>query len=281
MTFLRGCYHQILGPRRQLPKLSNGLCRHAGAYVRLDLHLRWQAPESYVERGNAFALIPGHGILPDCSAAEQPTIEGSSFARHASERGHGTLEGVPDNKLDVVPNALGWRLGPSNSAILPRASRDKRGNGTLVSPSLRERHEGVAARPGGAYRRAVLWSLPAYCRRGERDNSIMSPIAKSLAEEDLRKIASYFAAKSWPARSATATPAPPPKGNRAMPAMPSAEFSGWAAGAASGGSQLRIPRHVDAQFCRQLTDQQGDMPKFMEMLTDSERDAIAHYLSDL
>jgi hypothetical protein len=107
MMFLRGCYHQILGPRRHLPKLSNGLCRHAGAYVRLNLHLGWQAAESYVERSNAFALIPGHRLLPDCSAAEQPTIEGNSFARHASERGHGTLGGVPDNKLDVVPNALG------------------------------------------------------------------------------------------------------------------------------------------------------------------------------
>jgi mono/diheme cytochrome c family protein len=32
------------------------------------------------------------------------------------------------------------------------------------------------------------------------------------------------------------------------------------------------------------TDQRtnnGDMPKFMQMLTDSERDAIARYLSDL
>src|SRR5262249_7117874 len=98
MTFLRGCYPQILGPRRPPPKLSNGLCRHAGAYVRLNLHLGWQAAESYVERSNAFALIPGHRLLPDCSAAEQPTIEVNSFARHASERGHGTLEGVPDNK---------------------------------------------------------------------------------------------------------------------------------------------------------------------------------------
>jgi hypothetical protein len=41
-----------------------------------------------------------------------------------SEREHGMLEGLPDNKLDVVPNALGWRLGRSNSAILTRASRD-------------------------------------------------------------------------------------------------------------------------------------------------------------
>src|SRR5262249_13795328 len=33
---------------------------------------------------------------------------------------------VPDNKLDVVPNALKWRLGRSNSAILTRESRDKK-----------------------------------------------------------------------------------------------------------------------------------------------------------
>jgi hypothetical protein len=81
--------------------------------VSLNVHLGWQAAESYVERSNAFALIPGHTLLPDCSAAGQPTIEDTSFARHASERGHGTLEGVPDNKVDGVPNALGWRLGRS------------------------------------------------------------------------------------------------------------------------------------------------------------------------
>src|SRR5258706_12799644 len=104
-TFLRGCYHQILGPRRHLPKFSNSLCRHAGTCVRLNLHLGWQAAESYVERSNAFALIPGHRVLVDCSAAEQPAIEGAPLARHASERGHGTLEGSTDDKSDVLPNA--------------------------------------------------------------------------------------------------------------------------------------------------------------------------------
>src|SRR5436190_18237229 len=49
-------------------------------------------------------------------------------------------------------------------------------------------------------------------RNGERDNPIMSPIAQSLAEEDLRKIASYFAAKTWPALNAASTSAPLPKG---------------------------------------------------------------------
>jgi hypothetical protein len=58
------------------------------------------------------------------------------FVRHASERGHETLEGVPDNKLSRVPNALGWRLGPSNSAILPRASRDKKRHTARAAPSV-------------------------------------------------------------------------------------------------------------------------------------------------
>src|SRR6266699_6227038 len=45
--------------------------------------------------------------------------------------GTGRSKGVPDNKLDVVPNALEWRLGEwrlgrADSAILRRASRDKK-----------------------------------------------------------------------------------------------------------------------------------------------------------
>src|SRR5262245_14910974 len=34
-------------------------------------------------------------------------------------------------------------------------------------------------------------------RNGERSSGIMSPIARDLAEGDLRKIAAYFAAKPW------------------------------------------------------------------------------------
>src|SRR3982751_2483940 len=48
-------------------------------------------------------------------------------------------------------------------------------------------------------------------RNGERRSAVMAPIAKDLAEGDLRKIAAYFAAKAWPARRAPAKPAAPPK----------------------------------------------------------------------
>src|SRR3989454_12372472 len=46
-------------------------------------------------------------------------------------------------------------------------------------------------------------------RNGERNGPVMSPIAKDLAEGDLRKIAAYFAAKTWPARRSAKSPLPP------------------------------------------------------------------------
>jgi len=57
MAFLRGCYHQILGPLLHLPKFGNGLCGYSDASVHLDSHLIWQAAKSYVERGSAFGFI--------------------------------------------------------------------------------------------------------------------------------------------------------------------------------------------------------------------------------
>src|SRR6266496_2463074 len=57
MAFLRRCYHQILGPRHDLPKFANGFCRYSGARVCLDPHLIWQPTKSYVECGNALGLI--------------------------------------------------------------------------------------------------------------------------------------------------------------------------------------------------------------------------------
>src|SRR5262245_31346450 len=63
MVLLRGCYHQILSPRRYLPKFANGRCRHSDVWVRLDPHLSWQAPKSYVQRGNAFGLVSHQGSL--------------------------------------------------------------------------------------------------------------------------------------------------------------------------------------------------------------------------
>src|SRR5262245_50113427 len=74
-------------------------------------------------------------------------MEGTPFARHASERRHGTLEGVPENELDEVPDALKWRLGRFHSAILPSESRGEKRQWDL------RRGSGRSAKPAGGRRR--------------------------------------------------------------------------------------------------------------------------------
>ena len=118
-------------------------------------------------------------------------------------------------------------------------------------------------------------------RNGERDNPIMSPIAKNLAEEDLRKIAFYFAAKSWPARSAPAKPAPPPKGITQCQPCHEPNFEGGPPAPRLAGLSYEYLVTSMRSFAENERTNNGDMPKFMQMLTESERDAIARYLSDL
>src|SRR5215470_8980337 len=63
MAFLRGCYHQVLGPRRNLAKLADGLGRHANVFVRLNLHRVRQATERHLERGNVSGFASHLGFL--------------------------------------------------------------------------------------------------------------------------------------------------------------------------------------------------------------------------
>jgi hypothetical protein len=57
-AILRSCYGQILRPRGYLPKFTYRLWRRLDAWVHLDPHLIWQATESYMERRDAFGLVP-------------------------------------------------------------------------------------------------------------------------------------------------------------------------------------------------------------------------------
>ena len=116
-------------------------------------------------------------------------------------------------------------------------------------------------------------------RSGDRDNPIMSPIAKGLAQEDLRKIAAYFAAKSWPAQHAAATSASPPKGIAQPCHQPN--FEGGPPAPRLAGLSYEYLVASMRGFAADERANNGDMPKFMQALTDSERDAMARYLSAL
>ena len=118
-------------------------------------------------------------------------------------------------------------------------------------------------------------------RNGERDNPIMSPIAKGLAQEDLRKIAAYFAAKSWPAQRATAAPAPPPNGIAQCQPCHQPNFEGGPPAPRLAGLSYEYLAAAMRAFAAEERTNNLDMPKFMQMLTGRERNAIARYLSAL
>jgi cytochrome c553 len=118
-------------------------------------------------------------------------------------------------------------------------------------------------------------------RSGDRDNPIMSPIAKGLAQDDLRKIAAYFAAKSWPAQHAAAAPASPPNGIAQCQPCHQPDFAGGSPAPRLAGLSYEYLVASMRGFAADERTNNGDMPKFMQALTDSERDAIARYLSAL
>jgi cytochrome c553 len=118
-------------------------------------------------------------------------------------------------------------------------------------------------------------------RSDDRDNPIMSPLAKALAQEDLRKIAAYFAGKSWPAQHASAASASPPVGIAQCQPCHQPNFEGGAPAPRLAGLSYEYLVASMRDFSADERTNNGDMPKFMKALTDSERDAMARYLSAL
>ncbi len=117
-------------------------------------------------------------------------------------------------------------------------------------------------------------------RNGERNSAVMSPIAKDLAETDLRKIAAYFAAKTWPARR-SAKPPLPPKGIAQCQACHQPNFQGGMPAPRLAGLSYEYLVAAMRAFATEERTNNLDMPKFMQMLTERERNAIARYLSAL
>jgi cytochrome c553 len=118
-------------------------------------------------------------------------------------------------------------------------------------------------------------------RSGDRDNPIMSPIAKGLAQEDLRKIGAYFAAKTWPTQHAATTAASPPSGTAQCLPCHQPNFAGGPPAPRLAGLSYDYLDAAMRSFATGKRTNNGDMPKFMQALTGSQRDAIARYLSAL
>jgi cytochrome c553 len=118
-------------------------------------------------------------------------------------------------------------------------------------------------------------------RSGDRESPIMSPIAKGLAQDELRKIAAYFAAKSWPEQHAAAASASPPNGIAQCQPCHQPKFEGGPPAPRLAGLSYEYLAAAMHGFATDERSNNGDMPKFMKALTESQRDAMAHYLSGL
>jgi len=118
-------------------------------------------------------------------------------------------------------------------------------------------------------------------RNGERNSAVMSPIAKDLAETDLRNFSAYFAAKTWPARSAPAKAPSAPKGIAQCQACHQPNFQGGMPAPRLAGLSYEYLVAAMRAFAAEQRTNNLDMPKFMQMLTERERNAIARYLSAL
>lgn len=118
-------------------------------------------------------------------------------------------------------------------------------------------------------------------RSGDRDDPIMSPIAKQLAQEDLRKIAAYFAAKSWPVQTAAAAAVPPPNGIAQCQPCHQPDFAGGPPAPRLAGLSYEYLLASMRSFATDARTNNEDMPKFMRALADSELEAMSRYLSGL
>jgi cytochrome c553 len=118
-------------------------------------------------------------------------------------------------------------------------------------------------------------------KSGDRTNPIMSPIAQGFTLAELRQIANYFAAKTWPAGHAGGAAASPPEKIAMCKACHGQNFEGGAPAPRLAGLSYEYLIGAMRGFADDKRTNNLDMPGFMKGLSDSDREAMAHYLSAL
>jgi len=117
---------------------------------------------------------------------------------------------------------------------------------------------------------------------GDRSSPVMAPLVKPFTLPQLRELANYFAAKTWPAKTGpAAAPSSPPEGIAMCKACHQQDFEGGQPAPRLAGLSYEYLAAAMRAFADDQRTNNGDMPKFMKALTESQRDAIARYLSAL
>jgi cytochrome c553 len=118
-------------------------------------------------------------------------------------------------------------------------------------------------------------------RAGDRDNPIMSAMAKSLTQEELRPAAVYFTSKGWPAgKPAAAAGAAPPQLGQCVACHQPGLVGGAPAPRLAGQSYEYIIKQMNS-FADGTRTNNMDMVKIMTELSPADRETIAHYIAGL
>lgn len=119
---------------------------------------------------------------------------------------------------------------------------------------------------------------------GARDNAAMAPVAKAFGFEDLRAMANYFAAKTWPTATApvkTAAAKAAPQSATMCMACHGQNFEGGDPAPRLAGLSYTYLIGAMNAFADGKRTNNLDMPGFMKALSKNQREAIAHYLAAL
>jgi cytochrome c553 len=120
---------------------------------------------------------------------------------------------------------------------------------------------------------------------GARISVTMTPVAQAAALPELRQLGDYFAAKSWPAPAAANPAAAPPDAIAGKIEMCKAchqpHFEGGQPAPRLAGLSYEYLLSAMNDFADGKRTNNLDMPGFMRVLSESDRDAIAHYLAGL
>jgi len=121
--------------------------------------------------------------------------------------------------------------------------------------------------------------------RGEdRNNPVMSPLAGMIKPEEWRKVATYFTAKQWPAKQASAGPAPVAPAEEKIHVCRichQPNFEGGLPAPRLAGQSYEYLIGAMNSFANDKRTNSQDMATLMKMLSPEDRDAIAKYLSAL
>jgi cytochrome c553 len=115
----------------------------------------------------------------------------------------------------------------------------------------------------------------------DRDNPIMSALAEGIKQPDIRKIATYFAAKPWPAKNPAVAAQPAPDGMTVCRICHQPNFEGGLPAPRLAGQSYDYLLSAMNNFADGMRDNNADMVKLMQATTPAQRQAFARYLSSL